>query len=60
MILRIIHSKDGVYDVYDKISEQWLFSYVNADNVLLQLARYDSIQVEFIDEISNQKGNFKR
>lgn len=60
MILRIIHSKDGIYDVYDKISDKWLFSRANADNVLLQLARYDSIQIEFIDEISNQKGNFKR
>lgn len=53
MILRIVHSKDGVYDVYDKISEQWLFSHVNADNVLLQLAKYGLIQVEFIDEIFN-------
>ena len=35
MILRIIHSKDGIYDVYDKISAKWLFSRANADNVLL-------------------------
>ena len=60
MILRIIHSKDGIYDVYDKISDKWLFSRANADNVLLQLARYGSIQIEFIDESSNQKDNFKR
>ena len=53
MILRIIHSKDGIYDVYDKKSAKWLFSRANADNVLLQLARYDSIQIEFIDESSN-------
>lgn len=60
MILRIIHSKDGIYDVYDKISDKWLFSRANADNVLSQLARYGSIQIEFIDESSNQKNNFKR
>lgn len=53
MILRIIHSKDGIYDVYDKISAKWLFSRANADNVLLQLARYGSIQIEFIDKSNN-------
>lgn len=53
MILQVIYSKDGVYDVYDKISDKWLFSHVNADNVLLQLAKYGLIQVEFIDEIFN-------
>ena len=53
MILRIIHSKDGIYDVYDKISDKWLFSRANADNVLLQLARYGSIQIEFIDKSGN-------
>lgn len=53
MILRIIHCKDGVYDVYDKISEQWLFSHVNADNVFSRLVRYGLIQIEFIDESFN-------
>ena len=53
MILRIIHSKDGIYDVYDKISAKWLFSRANADNVLSQLAKYGLIQVEFNDETSN-------
>lgn len=49
-VLRIIHCKDGVYDVYDKTSDKWLFSRANADNVLAQLAKYGSIQIEFIDE----------
>ena len=53
MILRIVHSKDGVYDVYDRTSGKWLFSKMSADNVLLQLAKYGLIQVEFIDEIFN-------
>ena len=48
--LRIIHCKDGVYDVYDKTSDKWLFSRANADNVLAQLAKYGSIQIEFIEE----------
>lgn len=51
--LRIIRCKDGVYNVYDKISDKWLFSRANADNVLSQLAKYGPIQVEFNDETSN-------
>lgn len=53
MILRILHCKDGVYDVYDKTSDKWLFSRANADNVLSQLAKYGPIQVEFNDETFN-------
>lgn len=53
MILRIVHSKDGVYDVYDKISDKWLFSHSSADNVFSRLAKYGPIQVEFIDEVFN-------
>lgn len=51
--LRIIHCRDGVHDVCDKISDKWLFSRANADNVLSQLAKYGLIQVEFNDETSN-------
>lgn len=51
--LRIIHCRDGVYDVCDKIFDKWLFSRANADNVLSQLAKYGLIQVEFNDETSN-------
>lgn len=53
MILRIVHSKDGVYDVYDRTSGKWLFSKMSADNILLQLAKYGPIQVELIDETFN-------
>ena len=51
--LRIIHCKDGVYDVYDRTSKEWLFSYLSADNVFSQLAKYRLINVEFVDENFN-------
>lgn len=51
--LKIIHCKDGVYDVYDKTSDKWLFSHSSADNVFSRLVKYGPIQVEFIDETSN-------
>ncbi len=50
MMLRIIHCKDDMYDVYDKTSDKWLFSYLSADNVFSQLAKYGPIQIEFVDE----------
>ena len=50
-MLRIIHRKDGMYDVYDKTSDKWLFSYLSADNVFSQLAKYgQSVQIKFVDE----------
>ena len=53
MTLKIIHSQDGMYDIYDKISDKWLFSYLNADNIFSRLAKYGPIHVEFIDENFN-------
>lgn len=52
MTLRIVHSKDGMYDVYDEASDEWLFSYGSADNVFSQLAKYERLmQIKFIDEM---------
>ena len=48
--IKIIRREDGVYDVYDKTSDKWLFSYSNADNVFSRLVEYGLIQIEFIDE----------
>ena len=51
LMLRIIHRKDGMYDVYNGIFGQWLFSYGSADNVFSKLANYGPIQIEFVDEV---------
>lgn len=37
-IVEIIHSKDGVYDVY--IDNQWRISYNHIDNVLQRLSNH--------------------
>lgn len=37
-VVEIIHSKDGVYDVY--INSQWQVSYNHIDNVLQRLANH--------------------
>ena len=50
MELRIIHCKDGMYDVYDKTYGKWLFSRMSADTVFSQLSKYGLVQIEFIDE----------
>ena len=33
LMLRIIHCRDGVYDVYNGMFGQWLYSYGSADKV---------------------------
>lgn len=54
MTLRIIHSKDGMYDIYDKESGKWLFSRMCSDNVFEKLAKYDTVKVEFVDEVFDE------
>lgn len=49
-ILSIIHRRDGMYDVYNGMLGQWLFSYSSADNVFSKLANYGPMQIEFVDE----------
>lgn len=52
LMLRIIHRRDGMYDVYNGMFGQWLFSYGSADNVFSQLAKYERLmQIKFIDEM---------
>lgn len=50
MTIRIIHRKNGMYDVYDKEYNQWLFSRVHPDSVFDKLAKYGAVNVEFVDE----------
>lgn len=51
LMLRIIHRRDGVYDVYNGMFGQWLYSYESADKVFLKLANYGPMQIEFVDEV---------
>ena len=51
LMLRIIHRRDGVYDVYNGMFGQWLYSYESADNVFSKLADYGPMQIEFVDEV---------
>lgn len=37
-VVEIVHSKDGVYDVY--IDNQWQISYNHIDNVLQRLSNH--------------------
>ena len=50
LMLRIIHRRDGMYDVYNGMFGQWLCSYESADKVFLKLANYGPMQIEFADE----------
>lgn len=50
--LRIIHKrKDDIYDVYDMLSGEWLFSRSSADNVFEELSKYQFVTIEFVDEV---------
>lgn len=53
MDIRIIHYKDGVYDVYDRTRDKWLFSSNSADNVFAWLSEKKNVCIEFIDELLN-------
>lgn len=55
LMLRIVRRRDGMYDVYNGIFGQWLFSYGSADNVFAQLAKYGPMQIEFIDEVFSKR-----
>jgi hypothetical protein len=50
MVIRIIHRKDGVYDVYDRTSGKWLFSRTSADNVFSWLSWQQFVLIDFVDE----------
>lgn len=49
--LKIIHKPDGVYDVYNTDLDKWLFSRSSADNVFVELSKYQSVAIEFVDEV---------
>ena len=53
LMLRIIHRRDGMYDVYNGMFGQQLCSYGSADEVFLKLADYGPMQIEFVDGCLN-------
>lgn len=50
MFYIIILRKDGVYDVYDRVSGAWLFTRVCPDNVFSELSKMPAIPIDFVDE----------
>ena len=50
LMLRIIHRRDGMYDVYNGMFGQWLCSFESADKMFSKLANYGPMQIEFVDE----------
>ena len=50
MAIRIIHRKDGMYDVYERSTGKWLFSRYSADNVFSWLAEIKYVWIDFVDE----------
>lgn len=51
LMLRIIHRRDGMYDVYSGMFGQWLCNYESVDKVFLKLANYGPMQIEFVNEV---------
>ena len=51
LMLRIIHRRDNMYDVYNGMFGQWLCSYESADKVFLKLANYGPMQIEFVNGV---------
>ena len=51
MNVRIIHRKDGVYDIYDRVTGKWIMSRHSADNVFSWLSCEPHITIDFIDEM---------
>lgn len=50
MTVRVIHRKNGMYDVYDKTNGNWLFSRNSPDNVFVELSKYPCFRLFFVDE----------
>lgn len=50
LAIRIIHRKDGMYDVYDRATGRWLASYLSPDNVFEWLSMKKLVYIDFVDE----------
>lgn len=50
MSVRIIHRKNGMYDVYDRASGRWLLSRHSADNIFSWLSHQPCVRIDFVDD----------
>ena len=50
MHVRIYKRKNGMYDVYNRMSGQWLLSRMSPDNILAYLSSNLITGIDFIDE----------
>ena len=50
MAVRIIHRRDGMYDVYDRATGKWIISYHSPDNILSWLSEKTIVNIDFVDE----------
>lgn len=50
MTVRIIHRRDGMYDVYDRSTGKWIISRRSPDNILSWLSEKTIVNIDFVDE----------
>lgn len=50
MTVRIIHRRDGMYDVYDRATGKWIISRRSPDNILSWLSEKTIVNIDFVDE----------
>lgn len=50
MTVRIIHRRDGMYDVYDRATGKWIISRRSSDNILSWLSEKTIVNIDFVDE----------
>ena len=50
MTVRIIHRRDGMYDVYDRATGKWIISRHSPDNILSWLSEKTIVNIDFVDE----------
>ena len=48
--IKIIHSKDKAYDIYNGDTDEYIMTRCSADNIFSFLSEYDSVKIEFIDK----------
>lgn len=49
-IIKIVHRRNGLYDIYDKNTGEWLFTRNSADNIFIELSKRHYIKIEFEEE----------
>lgn len=55
MAVRIIHRKNGIYDVYDRATGQWTMSRNSPDNIFAWLSDQRLVYMDFVDETFDEE-----